>query len=335
MRNHTNSSKRNGFTLIELLVVIAIIAILAAILFPVFAQAREAAKKTQALSNTRQTALGVIQYTADSDDYFPFSHRISPGLFTNMETPAGWTSTLRENEDAITWANSTQPYAKNYDVHTGPGVKLTSMAPYGYASTNLATRRKTPKNGTQSINGLLHSYPQSSVVSPSQLTLIWWGNMREELAGYTFGNPILACGTDAATPHVLAADCRFNPSGRPSSRMVVSANGNSSQNDVSWPPFVASNDSAWIQGTGMCFVRVDGSAKWFPMNPSGTATPGTAMVRSYTDPTMRYGANPKGQQLTYHRCSTTGTTNGYYLSFFRPDSEFNYSFGNTMTTPCN
>lgn len=334
MRNSFHP-QRKAFTLIELLVVIAIIAILAAILFPVFAQAREAAKKTQALSNTRQTALAVIQYTADSDDYFPIAHRISPGVFVNMETPAGWTSTLRENEDSLIWANSTQPYAKNYDVMTGPGVVTTSMVPYGYASVNLATRRKAPKNGTQSMNGLLHSYPQSSVASPSQLTLVWWGNMREELAGYTFTNPILACGTAAGSPHVLNPDCRFNASGRPSATMVTSANGNSTQNDVSWPPFKPSNDTAWIQGQGMCFVRVDGSAKWKAMNPNGAATPGTAMVRDYGDPTMRYGANPKGQQLTYHRCSTTGGSNGYYLSFFRPDSEFNYGFGNTTATPCN
>jgi prepilin-type N-terminal cleavage/methylation domain-containing protein len=335
MRNHTNSSKRNGFTLIELLVVIAIIAILAAILFPVFAQAREAAKKTQALSNTRQTSLAVIQYTTDSDDYYPLSHRMSPGFFPNMETPAGWTSTTREAQDQLIWANSVQSYAKNYDVMTGPGVKTSPSASIGGVPVNIATRRKGPKNGTMSMNGLLSSYPQSNVASPAQLTLMWWGNMREELPGYTFTNPILGCGTDASNPYGLSADCRFNPNGRPSANMVQAANGTSDQNDVSWPPYVASSDTAWVQGTGMCFVRVDGSAKWLPMNPSGTATPGTAMIRNYQDPTMRYGANPRGQQLTYHRCSTTGTRNGYYLSFFRPDSEFNYAFGNSLTTPCN
>lgn len=66
-------NRNRAFTLIELLVVIAIIAILAAILFPVFAQAKEAAKKTQALSNVKQLGLGVQMYAGDSDDTLPQS----------------------------------------------------------------------------------------------------------------------------------------------------------------------------------------------------------------------------------------------------------------------
>ncbi|MCA1947339.1 MAG: prepilin-type N-terminal cleavage/methylation domain-containing protein, partial [Armatimonadetes bacterium] len=64
-------NKQRAFTLIELLVVIAIIAILAAILFPVFAQAKKAAKKTTCLSNVKQHALAVLMYSADADDTLP------------------------------------------------------------------------------------------------------------------------------------------------------------------------------------------------------------------------------------------------------------------------
>ena len=63
--------KERGFTLIELLVVIAIIAILAAILFPVFARARESARKTQCISNVRQFGMAIMQYVQDYDEQFP------------------------------------------------------------------------------------------------------------------------------------------------------------------------------------------------------------------------------------------------------------------------
>ena len=71
-----------AFTLIELLVVIAIIAILAAILFPVFAQAKLAARKTVDLSNLKQLGLGALMYSADNDDKFPRNDYLRAGYFT-------------------------------------------------------------------------------------------------------------------------------------------------------------------------------------------------------------------------------------------------------------
>jgi len=81
------SGARSGFTLIELLVVIAIIAILAAILFPVFSQAKEAAKASACLSNDRQIGLGFMMYLSDSDDCFPMPSYPVP--------VSSWTSTIQ------------------------------------------------------------------------------------------------------------------------------------------------------------------------------------------------------------------------------------------------
>ena len=79
MENRT--SKRKAFTLIELLVVIAIIAILAAILFPAFARARENARKTSCMSNMKQIGLGSMQYTADYEETYP------PGVLVISKMP--------------------------------------------------------------------------------------------------------------------------------------------------------------------------------------------------------------------------------------------------------
>jgi len=113
-RTHT----RNAFTLIELLVVIAIIAILAAILFPVFAQAKLAAKKTNDLSQLKQLALGTLMYDGDYDDtalVFPYAGRWStscPGCGSNTEFLSG--------QLGPQWADRLQPYVKNKAIMSDP-----------------------------------------------------------------------------------------------------------------------------------------------------------------------------------------------------------------------
>lgn len=89
---------RSAFTLIELLVVIAIISILAAILFPVFAQAREKARQTSCLSNLKQLGLATMMYAQDMDEALPL---VSFGDFTSATT------------DEVSWTRSLQAYIKN------------------------------------------------------------------------------------------------------------------------------------------------------------------------------------------------------------------------------
>ena len=107
-----------AFTLIELLVVIAIIAILAAILFPVFAQAKAAAKASANLSNVKQLATSVIMYSGDSDDVFPLASQYSPVAFA--AAPIFTTPTANGAFLVSTWQIDTIPYIKNEDIMFSP-----------------------------------------------------------------------------------------------------------------------------------------------------------------------------------------------------------------------
>ena len=112
--------KRHGFTLIELLVVIAIIAILAAILFPVFAKARAKAQQTTCLSNVKQLDLGCLMYASDNDDM------VAPA----WDTTGGMCSQ---------WASVIYPYVKNLQIYGCPAsndVPVWTTA-YGYPGMHI------------------------------------------------------------------------------------------------------------------------------------------------------------------------------------------------------
>ncbi len=106
----TQTFRTRGFTLIELLVVIAIIAILAAILFPVFAQAREKARSSACLSNAKQLALATLMYVQDYDELFPQS-------VYSMDTPILLPGT---NARVFTVYDAVMPYMKNIDIFVCP-----------------------------------------------------------------------------------------------------------------------------------------------------------------------------------------------------------------------
>jgi|YNPNPStandDraft_1061719.scaffolds.fasta_scaffold33218_3 prepilin-type N-terminal cleavage/methylation domain-containing protein/prepilin-type processing-associated H-X9-DG protein len=109
---------RRGFTLIELLVVIAIIAILAAILFPVFAKAREKARATACLSNSKQMSTAMFMYSQDYDEMLPWYFNATQ--YTNLRNAGdanAWFDTM--------WFGVLQPYIKNWQVVVCP-----SKVPY-------------------------------------------------------------------------------------------------------------------------------------------------------------------------------------------------------------
>jgi prepilin-type N-terminal cleavage/methylation domain-containing protein/prepilin-type processing-associated H-X9-DG protein len=110
---------RSAFTLIELLVVIAIIAILAAILFPVFAQARERARAISCISNMRQLGLGMIMYAQDWDETFAGSRMWCVDLNTGQQVNT-CDDVGGSNGNIWGWRSAIKPYVKNIDVYRCP-----------------------------------------------------------------------------------------------------------------------------------------------------------------------------------------------------------------------
>jgi len=107
---------RRGFTLIELLVVIAIIAILAAILFPVFAKAREKARQASCLSNVKQMCLALMQYAQDYDETLPQGQEVS---WSGVAVPGSGF-----------FGNGIQPYIKNWQVFVCPSASYNATFRY-------------------------------------------------------------------------------------------------------------------------------------------------------------------------------------------------------------
>jgi prepilin-type N-terminal cleavage/methylation domain-containing protein/prepilin-type processing-associated H-X9-DG protein len=160
-------SSTSGFTLIELLVVIAIIAILAAILFPVFAQARDKARQSSCSSNLKQLSLGILQYVQDYDETFPTGQQ--------------------QNWDR-TWVRIVQPYVKSIEVFRCPSDPV-GVAPGAYGTDPFfGTRVSYATNGLigwdgvgNSVLGMIGmsqdwmrntSQPMASVNKPAETVLI-------------------------------------------------------------------------------------------------------------------------------------------------------------------
>ena len=127
-----HGKSNRGFTLIELLVVIAIIAILAAILFPVFARAREKARQASCASNVKQLMLGLSMYVQDYDEK-TCGMRMGYGNGSGGDV-CGW---------GISWCDMIQPYIKNYQLFACPSNAVNALTPpggvayftsYGYSS---------------------------------------------------------------------------------------------------------------------------------------------------------------------------------------------------------
>ena len=170
--------KTKAFTLIELLVVIAIIAILAAILFPVFAQAKDAAKKTVCLSQAKQTGLSAMMYANDNDNmYVPASYGSYDPTWS-----APW---FGDGVGLLYWNQIIQPYIKSYEMLVCPSKDYTDFGYAAYVNGQWAD----PGNHSSNPKGMLRvswswnnleTWPYANQVDPA-----FNANGK---TGYTHGN---------------------------------------------------------------------------------------------------------------------------------------------------
>jgi len=154
-----NAPSRTGFTLIELLVVIAIIAILASILFPVFARARENARRASCQSNLKQIALGVSMYKEDYDSKLP-RNRFSATL-VSPSMPYGWADML-------------QPYLKSTQIFQCPSEANSANTSVG--ATGSAPNVKIAGYTDYYMNNAVRNISDAAFTAPSQTVLLGDGD---------------------------------------------------------------------------------------------------------------------------------------------------------------
>ncbi len=256
MKNIQIARKRNeihAFTLIELLVVIAIIAILAAILFPVFARARENARRASCQSNLKQMGLGFAQYTQDYDEHFPLSVVwLGPG-----NAPAGAT---------VGWADAIQPYLKSTQIYQCPSEPAPPNSNPNSAGYTDYFMNKNAGDGAQALPSL--NNPTLTILvgdsgAPAGQSINGHSNARERNNG---------CAT-AGDPGGAAPFDRFQP--------------------VCGGPGLATNLAGGgfrhLEGANYGFS--DGHVKWFKnINSNSTTTiynGATPFATSGTSPTFR------------------------------------------------
>ncbi len=187
--------QKRAFTLIELLVVIAIIAILAAILFPVFAQAKVAAKKTSDLSNLKQQSLAQIMYANDSDDISVRQWRDAGG-WLYWFAGSGKDLGFMDPTEGQNWSRETNPYVKSLPMYVNGAAPRDPNPGYGYRDVAGAG------NGSYAANGNVLGISLTSFSDPANTLYLTdkATTTRESIIQptplYPLGTPLIANGID-------------------------------------------------------------------------------------------------------------------------------------------
>lgn len=289
------SSRRSGFTLIELLVVIAIIAILAAILFPVFAQAREKARQASCVSNNKQVSLAILQYVQDYDETMPFGggYYVGQGFPQSLGyAPYNWTCAAGTCGPIFTnwgqgyWFNAIQSYTKNYQIGACPSGAVTSVGGAQGAGAPL------PSNVTYTYNGMLASCPLAGIANPAALPVVTEADGKVALKGAVDVEPMLWCGIDGQP-------CYYKPS-------CASAQASNGCSSTWYAPFATMG----THGNGQTYAYVDGHVKFRQLSLNVLAPGATNPLTE-----ARHHYNADGTSYSYW-------VTGYQVYFFRPDNAF-------------
>jgi prepilin-type N-terminal cleavage/methylation domain-containing protein len=230
-----SSHVRQGFTLIELLVVIAIIAILAAILFPVFAQARKQAYKAVGTSNVKQASLAILMYSQDFDEKMP---RAGWGCQTHDNNNEAVNSIPPGAENACgatEWQNVVNPYAKNTGIYQNPGDGSTNPGPQSWGGTDLGAddghfsmvindllshQMATTSLGYADALNQTHfsdGYSQAAINAPADCVLLMEGH-----CGWNKLNPSGSSSLAWDTPTATGKTCRQDPESKFCKEQTVS-----------------------------------------------------------------------------------------------------------------
>lgn len=236
MANPAMRQRMSGFTLIELLVVIAIIAILAAILFPVFAQAREKARQTSCLNNMKQLATASMQYIQDYDETWPIALPTDDGVYLNLFGPPQYFTPLGQSM----WPIALQTYIKNFDVYWCPSAEDRRFTGFTYY-----TQLKSSYI-TYAPNGYLNAWPDSQTPAPSQvISYTEMGKQRLYQYWESFPSP---SDNNVSTANAKGQVYVFDYLGD----NCVEFNATLEQVDKSW----------YVHGQGSNYAYMDGHVKW-------------------------------------------------------------------------
>jgi prepilin-type N-terminal cleavage/methylation domain-containing protein/prepilin-type processing-associated H-X9-DG protein len=267
--------EQSGFTLIELLVVIAIIAILVAILFPVFATAQEKARQTNCASNQKQLGLAFMQYAQDYDSRYPMAVTNTLRLNSKYWSQFTYGFPATFEPDCDTWPNAIYPYVKAYGAYYCPSTHpLSSFGNFGSTGSDPIS---------YVYNGDLQSINEDKINQPTQVILLWGGMGNNAAEGREFSDPVLSCPNFNTT-------CAYDPTGN-----VFGGNGMTDK-DMSYGLIggESTDTTFFVHGNGDNVLFTDGHVKWMTYNNSASSPCPVNSLGQWIDPTSPNDVTKQG-----------------------------------------